>query len=57
MKTKIVFTKVDKRQEIILNPIYITREMWEYSFYHIPLEQRSRIIIVDFIEEESEDER
>lgn len=58
MKTKTVFDKVDKRQEIILDLIYMTREQWECSFHHIPLEQRSRIIIVDFIEEEeTKDER
>ena len=58
MKTKTVFTKADQRQEVILDPVYMTREQWECSFYYIPLEQRSRIIIVDFIEEEeTEDEK
>ena len=55
---KAIHTKVDRRQEVILDPIYMTREMWECSFHHIPLDQRSRIIIVDFIEEEeTEDEQ
>ena len=49
---KTVFTKADQRQEVILDPVYMTREQWKCSFYYIPLEQRSRIIIVDFIEEE-----
>ena len=49
---KVTHTKVDKRQEVILDPIYMTREMWECSFHYIPLDQRSRVIIVDFIEEE-----
>ena len=55
MKTKTVFDKVDKRQEVILDPIYMTREQWECSFHHIPLDQRSRIIIVDFMEEEDDE--
>ena len=60
MKTKTIFKPADPRLTIIeiVDPIYITREMWECSFHYIPLDQRSRIIIVDFIEEEeTEDER
>ena len=54
---KTIYTKVDHRQDVILDPVYMTREQWECSFHNIPLDQRRRIIIVDFIEEEaSEDE-
>jgi hypothetical protein len=52
---KVIHTKVDPRQEVILDPIYMTREMWEQATY-IPLENISRIIIVDFIEEENNNE-
>ena len=51
---KIIHTKVDPRQEVILDPIYMTREQWETAVY-IPLDIRSRIIIVDFIEENEND--
>ena len=54
---KEVFTKVYRKQEITLDPIYMTKEQWKYATY-IPEEYRSRVIIVDFIEEEeTEDER
>ena len=54
---KAIHSKVDPRQDVILDPIYMSREQWECAVY-IPLEQRSRIIIVDFIEEEKmKDER
>jgi hypothetical protein len=52
--TKTVFTPVDSRQGVILNPIYMTRDQLE-CVYYIPMEDRSRIIIVDFIEEEDND--
>ena len=45
---KTVFTPVDSRQDVILNPIYMTRDQWECAYY-IPIEDRSRIIIVDFM--------
>jgi hypothetical protein len=32
----------------------MTRDQWECAYY-IPMEDRSRIIIVDFIEEEDND--
>lgn len=50
---KTVFTKLDPRQEVIPNPIYMTRDQWECAYY-IPIEDRSRIIIVDFVEEEDD---
>lgn len=50
---KTVFTPVDSRQGVILNPIYMTRDQWECACY-IPMEDRSRIIIVDFKEEEDD---
>ena len=50
---KTVFTPVDSRQDVILNPIYMTRDQWECAYY-IPEEDRSRIIIVDFKEEEDD---
>lgn len=50
---KTVFTPVDSRQNVILNPIYMTRDQWECAYY-IPMEDRSRIIIVDFIEEDAD---
>lgn len=53
---KIKYTKVDPSQDVILDPVYMTREQWECATY-IPLDQRSRIIIVYFIEDEVEDER
>lgn len=53
---KAIYTKVDPRQDVILNPVYIAREQWECSFHNIPLDQRSRIIIVDFIEEEESED-
>ncbi len=48
------FTKADPRQDVILDPIYMTREQWECAAY-IPDEYRSRIIIVDFVEEQEND--
>ena len=53
MKTKTIFRPADARLTIaeIVDPIYMTRDQWECSFYYIPLDQRSRIIIVDFVEE------
>ena len=50
---KELFTPVDCRQTVIANPIYMSREQFE-DFVFIPEEEdiRSRIIIVDFIEEE-----
>ena len=48
---KTVFIPVDSRQDVILNPIYMTRDQRECAYY-ISMEDRSRIIIVDFIEEE-----
>ena len=50
---KTVFTPVDSRQDVIRNPIYMTRDQWECAYY-IPIEDRSRIIIVDFVEEDDE---
>ena len=41
-----VFTPLDCRQTVILNPIYMSREQFEDSAY-IPYEVRRRIIIVD----------
>ena len=48
-----VFTKADQRQDVILDPIYMTREQWEDGLaLALPANVISRIIIVDFIEEE-----
>lgn len=53
---KMQMTKVDPRQDVILDHIYMTRDQWECARY-IPDDVRSRIIIVDFIEEDQEDDR
>jgi hypothetical protein len=45
-----VFTALDSRQAVILNPIYMSREQFEDAVW-IPEEVRSRIIIVDVVEE------
>lgn len=47
---KDVFTPIDSRQAVILNPIYMSREQFEDVVW-IPEEVRSRIIIVDAVEE------
>ena len=50
---KTVFTKADQRQDVILEPVYMTREQWEDGLARaLPINVISRIIIVDFIEEE-----
>lgn len=48
---KDVFTPIDSRQTVILNPIYMSCEQFEDVAW-IPEEVRSRIIIVDTVEEE-----
>ena len=50
---KTIFTKVSPRQEVIADPIYMSRTQWEDAAY-IPEEYRSRIIIVDFMEDEDD---
>ena len=56
---KTIYTKVDQSQDVILDPIYMTREQWQDGLaLALPTNVISRIIIVDFIEEEeTEDER
>lgn len=53
MRYKTVHTPADSRytEREILDPIYISREQWECASY-FPDHVRSRLIIVDFIEEE-----
>ena len=46
-----VFTPIDCRQTVIINPIYMSREQFE-DIAWIPEEVRSRIIIVDTKEED-----
>ena len=48
------FIKLGRNQKIIANPIYMSREQYEDAAY-IPEEDRSRIIIVDFKEEEEDE--
>jgi hypothetical protein len=50
---KTIFTKLDQRQKEIAKPIYISTAQFRDAYY-IPEEDRSRIIIVDFKEEEDE---
>ena len=53
---KTVFTKLDPHQSILSRPgkpIYITTAQFRDAYY-IPEEYRSRIIIVDFKEEDDE---
>ena len=61
MKTKTIFKPADARLSIreIVDPVYMTREQWQYGLaLALPANIISRIIIVDFIEEEeTEDER
>ena len=56
---KTIYTKVDQSQDVILDPIYMTREQWQDGLaLALPANVISRIIIVDFIEEdETEDGR
>ena len=54
-----VFTKLDPHQSILFRPgkpIYISTAQFRDAYY-IPEEDRSRIIIVDFKEEEDEVQR
>lgn len=51
-----IFIKLDPHQRNLFgpgNPIYMSRTQFEDAYY-IPEEDRSRIIIVDFKEEEDE---
>ena len=50
---KDIFTPLDCRRAVIPNPIYMSREQFE-DFVFIPEEEdiRSRIVVVDFVEEE-----
>ena len=53
---KTVFTKLDPHQSILSRPgkpIYITTAQFRDAYY-IPEEYRSRIVIVDFKEEEDD---
>lgn len=53
---KTVFTKLDPHQSILSRPgkpIYISTAQFRDAYY-IPEEDRSRIIIVDFKEEEDD---
>ena len=55
---KTVFTKLDPHQSILSRPgkpIYISTAQFRDAYY-IPEEDRSRIIIVDFKEEEKDAE-
>ena len=47
---KDVFTHIDSRQDVILNPIYMSCEQFKDAVW-IPEEVRSRIVIVDVVEE------
>ena len=53
---KTVFTKLDSHQSILSRPgkpIYISTAQFRDAYY-IPEEDRSRIVIVDFKEEDNE---